>query len=88
MTYPLEFPYRIRGYAGRSHPAVVTGYAKIGDLLGETKHTDGPSRDMEITVWKLRMTRGEACRIEVTEPDLTRVIYPAVAFYPTRRRRR
>jgi hypothetical protein len=52
--------YRVKGYAGHKHP--TAGY---GVLLLETHHSSESSKDVEVIVWRERIRRGEASKVEI-----------------------
>lgn len=55
--------YKIRAFAGLRHQ----GGIKSGELVIETVHRGEASRDMEISIFKDRMARGEIGRIEIID---------------------
>jgi hypothetical protein len=60
-----RWEYEIKGYSGPQHPAVLARRMLIGDLILDTYHLGEHSRDIEVAVWRDRLERGEASRIEV-----------------------
>lgn len=52
--------WSVKAYAGAKHYA-----ARYGDLLLHTTHADEHSKDIEVSIWKERMARGECSKIEI-----------------------